>query len=103
MLPEPTFNSYLMLSAVLFAIGTAGVFLRRNIITILLSIEVMLNAVNLTFVAADRFLGLVDGQITVFFVVTVAAAEAAVGLAIVITLYRHKETLSPDAFTSLKW
>lgn len=103
MLPEPTLNSYLMLSAVLFAIGTAGVFLRRNIITILLSVEVMLNAVNLTFVAADRFLNLVDGQIIVFFVMTVAAAEAAVGLAIVIALFRHKDTLTPDAFTSLKW
>src|SRR5512141_1782627 len=80
MLPEPTLNSYLMLSAVLFAIGTAGVFLRRNIITILLSIEVMLNAVNLTFVAADRYLNLIDGQIIVFFVMTVAAAEAAGGL-----------------------
>src|SRR5207344_65018 len=76
MLPEPTLNSYLMLSAVLFAIGTAGVFLRRNIITILLSVEVMLNAVNLTFVAVDRFRGLIDGQIIVFFVMTVAAAEA---------------------------
>jgi NADH-quinone oxidoreductase subunit K len=103
MLPEPTLNSYLMLSAVLFAIGTAGVFLRRNIITILLSVEVMLNAVNLTFVAADRYLNLIDGQIIVFFVMTVAAAEAAVGLAIVIALFRHKETLTPDAFTSLKW
>jgi NADH-quinone oxidoreductase subunit K len=103
MLPEPTLNSYLMLSAVLFAIGTAGVFLRRNIITILLSVEVMLNAVNLTFVAVDRFRGLIDGQIVVFFVMTVAAAEAAVGLAIVIALFRHKETLTPDAFTSLKW
>ena len=102
-LPEPTLNSYLMLSAVLFAIGTAGVFLRRNIITILLSVEVMLNAVNLTFVAADRYLNLVDGQIIVFFVMTVAAAEAAVGLAIVIALFRQKETLTPDAFTSLKW
>ena len=60
---EPTLNSYLVLSAVLFAIGTAGVFLRRNLITILLSIEVMLNAVNLTFVAVDRFRGLIDGQI----------------------------------------
>lgn len=106
MLPEinePTLNSYLMLSAVLFAIGTAGVFLRRNIITILLSVEVMLNAVNLTFIAVDRFRGLVDGQIMVFFVITVAAAEAAVGLAIVIALFRHKETLTPDVFTSLKW
>ena len=102
-MPEPTLNSYLMLSAVLFAIGTAGVFLRRNLITILLSIEVMLNAVNLTFVAVDRFRGLIDGQIIVFFVMTVAAAEAAVGLAIVIALFRHKELLTPDAFTSLKW
>jgi NADH-quinone oxidoreductase subunit K len=88
---------------VLFAIGTAGVFLRRNLITLLLSIEIMLNAVNLTFVAADRYLQSVDGQIIVFFVITVAAAEAAVGLAIVIALFRHKETLSPDMFTSLKW
>ena len=102
-IPEPTLNSYLMLSAVLFAIGTAGVFLRRNLITILLSIEVMLNAVNLTFVAVDRFRGLIDGQIIVFFVMTVAAAEAAVGLAIVIALFRHKEVLTPDAYTSLKW
>lgn len=103
MLPEPTLNTYLALSAVLFAIGTAGVFLRRNIITILLSVEVMLNAVNLTFIAVDRFLGTVDGQIIAFFVITVAAAEAAVGLAIVIALFRHRQTLSPDAFTTLKW
>jgi NADH-quinone oxidoreductase subunit K len=104
-MPEPTFNSYLLLSAILFAIGTAGVFLRRNLITLLLSVEVMLNAVNLTFVAADRFFGngSVDGQIIVFFVMTVAAAEAAVGLAIVIALFRHKESLNPDAFTSLRW
>jgi NADH-quinone oxidoreductase subunit K len=103
MLPEPTLNSYLILSAILFAIGTAGVFLRRNLITILLSIEVMLNAVNLMFVAVDRFLGSVDGQIIVFFVMTVAAAEAAVGLASVIALFRHRESLNPDAFTTLKW
>ena len=101
--PEPTLNSYLILSAVLFAIGAAGVFLRRNLITILLSIEVMLNAVNLTFVAVDRYLNAVDGQIIVFFVMTVAAAEAATGLAIVIALFRHRETLNPDAFTTLKW
>ena len=100
---HPTLNSYLMLSAVLFAIGTAGVFLRRNVITILLSVEVMLNAVNLTFVAVDRFRSQIDGQIIVFFVMTVAAAEAAVGLAIVIAMFRHKEVLTPDAFTSLKW
>jgi NADH-quinone oxidoreductase subunit K len=96
-------NHYLILSAVLFSIGTAGVFLRRNLITILLSIEIMLNAVNITFVAAGRYLGTVDGQIIVFFVMTVAAAEAAVGLALVIALFRHRETLSPDAFTMLKW
>ncbi|MBI2827782.1 MAG: NADH-quinone oxidoreductase subunit NuoK [Acidobacteria bacterium] len=94
---------YLIVSAVLFAIGTAGVFLRRNLITILLSIEIMLNAVNLTFVAFARQSGNLDGQIVVFFVMTVAAAEAAVGLAIVIGLYRHRESLNPDAFASLKW
>ena len=98
-----TLNHYLLLSAVLFSIGTAGVFLRRNLITLLLSIEIMLNAVNLTFVAVGRFHGTVDGQIITFFVMTVAAAEAAVGLAIVIALFRHRESLSPDAFTSLKW
>ena len=96
-------SHYLIVSAVLFAIGTAGVFLRRNLITILLSIEIMLNAVNLTFVAFGRQLGSVDGQIIVLFVMTVAAAEAAVGLAIVISLYRHRESLNPDAFASLKW
>jgi NADH-quinone oxidoreductase subunit K len=98
-----TLNHYLLLSGILFCIGTAGVFLRRNLITILLSIEIMLNAVNLTFVAAGRYLQTVDGQIITFFVMTVAAAEAAVGLALVIALFRHNETLSPDAFTLLKW
>ena len=96
-------SHYLIVSAVLFAIGTAGVFLRRNLITILLSVEIMLNAVNLTFVAFGRQFGTSDGQIIVFFVMTVAAAEAAVGLAIVIGLYRHRESLNPDAFTLLKW
>ena len=99
----PTLNHFLILSGVLFSIGTAGVFLRRNLITILLSIEIMLNAVNITFVSVGRYLGTVDGQIITFFVMTVAAAEAAVGLALVIALFRHRETLSPDAFTSLKW
>ena len=98
-----TLTHYLALSALLFAIGTAGVFLRRNVITILLSIEIMLNAVNLTFVAAGRQFASVDGQVIVFFVMTVAAAEAAVGLALVIGLFRHRESLNPEAFTSLKW
>ncbi|MET0167485.1 MAG: NADH-quinone oxidoreductase subunit NuoK [Vicinamibacterales bacterium] len=94
---------YLIVSAIVFAIGTAGVFLRRNLITILLSIEIMLNAVNLSFVAFGRQLGSFDGQIITFFVIAVAAAEAAVGLAIIIALYRHRESLNPDAFTSLRW
>ena len=98
-----TLNHFLILSGILFSIGTVGVFLRRNLITILLSIEIMLNADNLTFVAFGRHLGTVDGQVIVFFVMTVAAAEAAVGLAIVIALYRHRESLNPEAFTSLKW
>ena len=96
-------NHYLVLSALLFAIGTAGVFLRRNLITVLLSIEIMLNAANLTLVAFGRYLGTVDGQIIVFFVVTVAAAEAAVGLALVIALERQRESLDPDSFTTLRW
>ena len=96
-------NDYLVLSAILFSIGAVGVFVRKNLITILLSIEIMLNAVNLSFIAFGRALGSVDGQIIVFFVMTVAAAEAAVGLAIVIALFRHKESLNPDSFTMLRW
>lgn len=98
-----TLNHYLVLSAILFTIGTTGVFLRRNVITVLLSIEIMLNAVNLTFIAAGRQFAAVDGQVIVFFVMTVAAAEAAVGLALVIALFRHRESLNPEAFTSLRW
>jgi NADH-quinone oxidoreductase subunit K len=94
---------YLLLSGLLFTIGVAGVFLRRNLITLLLSIEIMLNAVNLAFVAFGRQFGTTDGQIITFFVVTVAAAEAAVGLALVIGLFRHRESLNPEAFTLLKW
>jgi NADH-quinone oxidoreductase subunit K len=96
-------SNYLIVSAILFALGATGVFLRRNVITILLSIEIMLNAVNLTFVAFGRYAADVNGQIIVFFVMTVAAAEAAVGLALVIALFRNRESLNPDAFTSLKW
>ena len=98
-----TLNHYLILSAILFAIGTAGVFLRRNVITILLSIEIMLNAVNLTFVALARQLGSIDGQVIVFFVMTVAAAEAAVGLAIVIAAFRNRPTLNADELAVLRW
>ena len=84
---------YLVLSGLLFSVGAAGVFLRRNVITLLLSIEIMLNAVNLSFVAFGRQFGNFDGQIIVFFVMTVAAAEAAVGLAIVIAVFRHFGTV----------
>ncbi len=92
-----------LLSVVLFTLGALGVFLRRNVITIFMCIELMLNAVNLAFVAFSRSLGTFDGQVLVFFVMTVAAAEAAVGLAIVIALHRHRDTLDVDAFNLLKW
>ena len=94
---------YLVLAAILFSIGIAAFLIKRNVITIFMSIELMLNAVNLTFVAFGRSHGAVDGQIITFFVMTVAAAEAAVGLAIIIGLFRHRESLNPDAFTLLKW
>ncbi len=93
----------LYLSAALFTIGMVGVFLRRNVITILMCIELMLNAVNLAFIAFSRASGSLDGQILVFFVMTVAAAEAAVGLAVVIALQRHRDSLDLDAFNLLKW
>jgi NADH-quinone oxidoreductase subunit K len=93
----------LLLSAALFVLGVLGVFLRRNVITVLMSVELMLNAVNLAFVAFSRVWGTLDGQVLVFFVMTVAAAEAAVGLAIVIALQHHKDTLDVDAFNLMKW
>jgi NADH-quinone oxidoreductase subunit K len=91
----------LVVSAVLFAIGTAGVLLRRNAIVIFMCIELQLNAVNLTFVAFAQQLG-TGGQIIVFFVMAVAAAEAAVGLAIVLAVYRHKETVDLQHINLLK-
>jgi NADH-quinone oxidoreductase subunit K len=91
------------LSLALFGLGVVGVFLRRNVITVFMCIELMLNAVNLAFVTFSRMLGALDGQILVFFVLTVAAAEAAVGLAIVIALHRNRDTLDVDAFSTMKW
>ena len=91
----------LAVSAILFTLGVAGVLLRRNAIVIFMCVELMLNAVNLTFVALSRQLGL-DGQVFVFFVMTVAAAEAAVGLAIIIALYRHRDTLNLDTINLLR-
>jgi len=93
----------LLLSLALFALGALGVFLRRNIITVFMCVELMLNAVNLAFIAFSRSLGTLDGQVLVFFVLTVAAAEAAVGLAIILALQRGKDTLDIDAFNLLKW
>ena len=94
---------YLGLSAVLFAIGAAGVLVRRNVIVIFMSIEIMLNAVNLSFVALGRRLGSMDGQVIVFFVMTVAAAEAAVGLAIIISVFRNRETVNADELNLMRW
>lgn len=100
---QPAFVHHaVLLSLALFAIGTLGVFLRRNVITVLMCIELMLNGVNLAFVAFSRAAGTLDGQVLVFFVMVVAAAEAAVGLAIVIALQRHRDTLDVDAFHVLK-
>ncbi len=94
---------YITLSAVLFMIGVVGVLIRRNIIVIFMSIELMLNAVNLAFVAFARALQSMDGQVIVFFVMTVAAAEAAVGLALVISVFRNRETLYADELNLLRW
>jgi NADH-quinone oxidoreductase subunit K len=93
---------YLVLGAMLFCIGIASFLIRRNIISIFMSIELMLNAVNLTFVAFAHMWGQVSGQIFVFFVMVVAAAEAAVGLAIIIALFRVRQTLNVDQVSLLK-
>jgi len=93
----------LALSAVIFVIGMVGVFIRRNAIVVFMCIELMLNAVNLAFVALARQLNTLDGQVFVFFVMTVAAAEVAVGLAIIVALFRNRETLNIDEFNLMKW
>lgn len=94
---------YLALGAVLFCISVAGIFInRKNVIVLLMCIELMLLAVNINFVAFSRFLGHVDGQIFVFFILTVAAAEAAIGLAILVTLFRNKRTINVAELDSLK-
>ena len=95
-------NSYLILSALLFSIGAIGVFTRRNALIIYMCIELMLNAVNLTFVAFSKYLGNMEGHVFVFMIMTVAAAEAAVGLAIIISLFRNKETVNVDAINLMK-
>jgi NADH-quinone oxidoreductase subunit K len=93
---------YLILSAILFTLGVAGFLFRRNIITVFMSIELMLNAVNLTFITFSYKQGQNDGHIFSFFVMVVAAAEAAVGLAIILTLFKNRQTLEIDEVSSLK-
>jgi NADH-quinone oxidoreductase subunit K len=94
---------YLLLSAITFVIGVVGVLARRNAIIVFMSVELMLNSVNLSLVAFSAFLGDVTGQILVFFVMTVAAAEAAIGLAIIIALFRNKQTVNLEDINILKW
>ncbi len=94
---------YLFLSAILFAIGTVGVLIRRNPIVIFLSIELMLNAANLAFVAFSNQLGSLDGQIFVLFVMAVAAAEVAVGLAIIVAVFRARTTIDVDEMNLMRW
>ena len=94
---------YLMLSGILFTIGVIGALTRRNAIVVFICIELMLNAVNLTFITLSHFLQSMDGVIFAFFVMAVAAAEAAVGLAIFVMLYRSKETINVDEINLLKW
>jgi NADH-quinone oxidoreductase subunit K len=95
-------NAYLILAAALFSIGAVGVFTRRNALIVYMCIELMLNAVNLTFIAFSRYLNNMDGHVFVFMIMAVAAAEAAVGLAIIISLFRNKETVNIDDFNLSK-
>ncbi|HKI77026.1 MAG TPA: NADH-quinone oxidoreductase subunit NuoK [Ignavibacteriaceae bacterium] len=94
---------YLILSAFMFIVGVAGVLTRRNAIVVFMSVELMLNSANLTMVAFASFMGSAVGQLFVFFVMTVAAAEAAVGLAIIIAMFRNKLTVNIDEISILKW
>ena len=100
MVPE---SYYLTVSALLFSIGVIGVIIRRNPLVMFMSIELMLNAVNLSFVAFGHRLGSSEGQVIVFFVMAVAAAEVAVGLAIIVTIFRIRRRLSIDDLNVLKW
>lgn len=98
-----TITHYMVLSAILFSMGTIGVLTRKNAIVVFMCVELMLNAVNLTFIALSSHLGNMDGQIFVFFIMTVAAAEAAVGLALMIAYFRNRESIDVEEFSLLKW
>lgn len=102
MFTQITLQHYLVLSALLFVIGMTGVLLRRNVIVIMMSIELMLNAVNLTFIAFAKYTDRIDGQIMVFFVMTIAAAEAAVGLALVVAIFKRFREVNIRFFEHLK-
>ena len=96
-------SHYLILSATLFSIGVLGVLIRRNAIVVFMCVEIMLNAVNVSLIAFDRYMNQHDGQIFSFMVICVAAAEVSVGLAIVIALFRNKPTVNLDEFNLMKW
>ena len=103
MLPAPTLNSYLIVAAALFTISVIGIFInRRNVIILLMAIELMLLAVNLNFVAFSRHLGDMAGQVFVFFILTVAAAESAIGLAILVLLFRNVGSIDVEDLAKLK-
>ena len=102
MLSTVPISYFLTLSAILFALGVAGFLFRKNIITVFMSIELMLNAVNLSFITFSYYLKKVDGHIFAFFVMVVAAAEAAVGLAIILTVFKNRQTLNIDDMNSMK-
>ena len=97
-----TLNDYLLVSGLLFALGIAGVIIRRNALVIYMALEMNLNAANLALVAFSKFNKLVEGQILVFFIIAIAAAEVAVGLAIIVALYRRKQTISVDQLTTMR-
>jgi NADH-quinone oxidoreductase subunit K len=99
---DVTLEHYLVVSGVLFSLGLLGVIMRRNLLVIYMCLELMLNAANLALVAMSRYNGNLDGQIMVFFIITVAAAEVAVGLALIVALYRRRQTAHVEDLTSLK-
>ena len=100
---HPGLEHYLVVSAALFSLGLMGVILRRNLLVIYMSLELMLNAANLALVSFSRFNNDLDGQIMVFFIITVAAAEVAVGLALIVALYRKKQTAHVEDLTTLRY
>ena len=99
---EPTLSHYLLVSGALFSIGLLGVIVRRNLLIIYMSLELMLNAANVALVAMSRFNGNLDGQVMVFFIITVAAAEVSVGLALIVALYRKRQTADVEDLATMK-